>query len=198
MSVTAVPLRPIAKDALPKLWIGIVLAVIAAVAFAWFTTGREAAIHGSAEDFLAWNADQSGVVTTDSGLQYRILEGGDGGEHPGATDAVLINYEGRLVTGEVFDSGERVPMNLGQVLPGFTEALLLMDRGARYRVWLPPSLGYGASPPPDSQIEPDSVMEFDIELIDFISQDALMRQMQQQMGGEGAEGGEAPAAPAGH
>lgn len=182
MSVTAVPLRPIEKGTLAKLWIGIAVLLAVAAAFAWFTTARAVAMSGSSEDFLAWNGSRSGVVTTASGLQYQILEEGEGGEQPTATDTVLVNYVGRIPEGETFDEGEQRPIDLNQVIPGWQEALPLMSRGARFRLWVPPALGYGPNAPPDSPITPDSVMEFDIELIDFISQAQLMQMQMQQMG----------------
>ncbi len=187
MSVTAVPLRPVSKGTLPKLWIGIGVLLIAAIAFAWMTTARATALYGSSDDFLAWNAGQSGVVTTESGLQYRVLEEPQDAEHPGPSDAVLVNYTGRLTDGEEFDQGERVPINLNAVIPGWTEGVQLMGRGGKYRLWVPPALGYGETPPPDSPITADSVMEFDIDLIDYVSQEQLLQmQMQQQMQGQGA------------
>lgn len=182
--VTAVPLIPVPRSTLAKLWIGIGLLIAAAFALAWCATSSRALANTSPEAFMAWNASQDGVETTASGLQYKVLEAGEGGEHPGPTDAALIDYEGRLTSGEVFDSGERVPLNLGQVVPGFGEGLQLMSRGARYRFWLPPALGYGDTPPQGTPITAESVLEFDVTLIDFISQAQLMQEMQQLPEGE--------------
>jgi FKBP-type peptidyl-prolyl cis-trans isomerase len=179
MSVTTVPLRPISKGTLPKLWFGLVALALIGVFFAWQGTERVRAFHGTPEQFLAWNAGQSGVETTDSGLQYLVLDAGEGSPNPSSTDATLVNYEGRLVDGTVFDSGERQPINLGQVVPGFSEGVQLMSRGARYRLWIPPALGYGDVANPSSPIPANAVIVFDLELVDFISQLELMQQMQQ-------------------
>ncbi|MBC2779088.1 FKBP-type peptidyl-prolyl cis-trans isomerase [Parasphingopyxis marina] len=120
-------------------------------------------------EFLATNGARSDVETTSSGLQYQILGAGDEAGSPGPTDYVLINYTGRIAGGETFDSGESVPMPLDGVVPGFSEGIQLMSKGARYRFWLPPALGYGESPPPGSPITAETVMEFDVDLIDFIT-----------------------------
>lgn len=138
-----------------------------------------------AEAFLATNAKQRGVVTTPSGLQYRVLAPGVGPAKPTDTDVTLVNYVGKLTNGTTFDQSARpTPMPVSGVVPGFSEALKLMPKGAKYRVWIKPSLGYGdrATGP----IPAGSVLAFDIELLDFISA-AQFEQMQQQAA--------APAAP---
>ena len=80
MSVTAVPIAPTSRRVLAMLWGGLALALIAAVALAFFGTGRAVAQAGSNEQFLEWNAGQTGVQTTASGLQYKVLEAGEGGD----------------------------------------------------------------------------------------------------------------------
>ncbi|NNC71970.1 MAG: FKBP-type peptidyl-prolyl cis-trans isomerase [Sphingomonadaceae bacterium] len=196
MSVTAVPLRPIQKGTLTKLWIGVAIVLLAACVFAWFSTARAVAINGGPEAFMTWNGSRSGVTTTDTGLQYEILEAGDGDGSPSLGDAALVNYEGRLIDGSIFDANDRASFQVGAVIEGWNEALQLMDRGARYRIWLPPELGYGSTPPPESTIPADAVLEFDVELVDFISQEEAMRRMQieqmMQGGGQGVppEGGQ--------
>ena len=192
MTVTAVPLRPIQKGALSKLWLGIIVLLVAAGAFAWHATARPIAMNGTSEDFLAWNGGQAGVVTTDSGLQYQVLETGDDAGSPGQGAGVIVNYEGRLIDGTVFDSGEQQGLPLDQVVPGRSEGIQLMTRGARYRFWLPPGLGYGENPPPGSPITADSVMVFDVDLIDFITREQMMQIQMQQMGLQGGPGGPPP------
>lgn len=131
-----------------------------------------------AEAFLAGNARVRGVLHTASGLQYRVLTAG-AGPHPTDTDVALINYVGTLTDGKMFDqSAQPTPLAVSGVVPGFAEALKLMPKGAKYRVWIKPSLGYGdrAAGP----IPPGSVLVFDIELLDFMSQDALRQLRQQQ------------------
>jgi FKBP-type peptidyl-prolyl cis-trans isomerase FkpA len=182
MSITTVPLHPIKKGTLIKLWIGIVVLLGAAAVFAWCATARPIAMNGTAEDFLSWNGSQSGVVTTDSGLQYQILEVGDEAGSPGPGAGVIVNYEGRLIDGTVFDSGEQQGLPLDGVIDGWAEGIQEMSRGARYRFWIPPALGYGENPPPGSLIQADSVLVFDVELLEFISREELMQLQMQQMG----------------
>ncbi|MDX1558626.1 MAG: FKBP-type peptidyl-prolyl cis-trans isomerase [Marinobacter sp.] len=120
------------------------------------------------EAFLAENAEREGVETTDSGLQYEVLEQGDG-EKPAATDTVQVHYTGELLSGEVFDSsrerGEPVTFALNQVIPGWTEGLQLMSEGARYKLYIPSDLAYG--PGGNRAIGPNETLVFDVELIDI-------------------------------
>ena len=99
-------------------------------------------------DFLARNAAAKGVVTTPSGLQYFVVRSGPAtGRPPVAGDTVMFDYEGKLVTGETFDSsyarGEPISGAVGDFVAGFNEALLLMRPGDEWVVWIPPELGYG-------------------------------------------------------
>ncbi len=185
MSITTVPLRPIQKGTLIKLWIGVVVLLAIAAVFAWCSTARPLAMNGTSEDFLSWNGNQSGVVTTESGLQYKILEAGDDAGSPGPGAGVIVNYEGRLLDGTVFDAAEQQPITLDSVVPGWSEGIQLMSRGARYRFWLPPAIGYGENGRPGTPIGPDAVMEFDVELLEFISREELMQLQMQQMQQQG-------------
>ncbi|WP_296934161.1 FKBP-type peptidyl-prolyl cis-trans isomerase [uncultured Marinobacter sp.] len=119
------------------------------------------------EAFLAENAEREGVETTESGLQYEVLEQGDG-EKPAATDTVQVHYTGELLSGEVFDSsrerGEPVTFALNQVIPGWTEGLQLMSEGARYKLYIPSDLAYG--PGGNRAIGPNETLVFDVELLD--------------------------------
>ena len=84
------------------------------------------------------------IVTTASGLRFQVLEAGSG-RRPTREDAVLVTYQGRLADGTVFDAAEQpVGLTVAGAIPGFTEALLLMNAGGRYRFWIPPALAYGA------------------------------------------------------
>lgn len=118
------------------------------------------------EAFLAENGAREGVETTESGLQYEILEAGDG-EKPAATDKVKVHYTGELLSGEVFDSsrerGEPVTFGLNQVIPGWTEGLQLMSEGARYKLYIPSELAYG--PGGNRGIGPNETLVFDVELL---------------------------------
>ncbi|MBU2954720.1 FKBP-type peptidyl-prolyl cis-trans isomerase [Marinobacter sp. F3R08] len=118
--------------------------------------------------FLAENAEREGVETTESGLQYEVLEQGDG-EKPEATDTVQVHYTGELLSGEVFDSsrerGEPVTFALNQVIPGWTEGLQLMSAGARYKLYIPSELAYG--PGGNRAIGPNETLVFDVELLEI-------------------------------
>lgn len=119
------------------------------------------------EAFLAENAERDGVETTDSGLQYEILEEGDG-EKPAESDQVKVHYTGELLSGEVFDSsrerGEPVTFGLNQVIPGWTEGLQLMNEGSRVKLYIPSDLAYG--PGGNHSIGPNETLVFDVELIE--------------------------------
>ena len=118
-------------------------------------------------DFLTRNAAAKGVVTTASGLQYFIVRSGpETGSRPGPNDQVVFDYEGKLVTGETFDSsyarGQPLSGGVGDFVPGFTEALMLMRPGDEWIVWIPPALGYGDRAA--GSIPPGSVLRFRMEL----------------------------------
>ena len=122
--------------------------------------------------FLAENATREGVVVTDSGLQYEIIEAGDG-PIPGPDDTVEVHYSGTLIDGTEFDSsytrGETVTFGVGQVIPGWTEALQLMPVGSKWKLVIPPELGYGAGGA-GQVIGPNAALVFDVELISIPSQ----------------------------
>lgn len=192
MSVTRVPIAPIEKGSLTKLWGGVALAVALAAGVAWAGTMH---MPVSAASFLASNADEEGVVTTESGLQFKELVKGEG-PSPTAADVSLINYEGRFQDGEIFDKGERTPLPVSGSIPGFSEALQKMQRGGKYQIWIPPALGYGEEDQTDPQtgevrIPGNSLLEFEVELIEFIPE-AQLRAMQQQMQNGGMPQGMPP------
>lgn len=119
------------------------------------------------ENFLAENAKKPGVKTLPSGLQYQVLREGNG-RRPTATDEVECHYEGTLINGQVFDSsyrrGETATFPLNQVIKGWTEGLQLMQEGAKYRFYIPYTLGYGANGAGQT-IPPYATLIFDVELI---------------------------------
>jgi FKBP-type peptidyl-prolyl cis-trans isomerase FkpA len=168
--VTAVPLRPIAKGSLLKLWVGVAAIILAAVVLGLCTTASQVAMAMSPEDFLANNAKNSGVVQTPSGLQYKEIKAGNGAK-PTESDMVLVTYEGKLLSGKTFDStkanGENKPrpMPVGGMIPGWTEGLQLMNQGATYRFWMPPSLAYGEMGAGQGVIPPNAVISFDVDLL---------------------------------
>jgi FKBP-type peptidyl-prolyl cis-trans isomerase FklB len=120
------------------------------------------------EAFLAENAKKEGVHSTPSGLQYEIIEAGNGAK-PVATDTVKVHYHGTLIDGTVFDSSvtRGMPATFGvhQVIKGWTEALQLMPVGSKYRLYIPQDLAYGAQPHPGGAIKPFMALIFDVELI---------------------------------
>ncbi|XOV67433.1 MAG: FKBP-type peptidyl-prolyl cis-trans isomerase [Fluviicola sp.] len=122
------------------------------------------------EAFLADNAKKEGVTVTDSGLQYEVIEAGSG-EKPGPTSQVTVHYHGTLIDGTVFDSsverGQPATFGVNQVIKGWTEALQLMPKGSKYRLYIPEDLAYGASPHPGGPIEPHMALIFDVELLEM-------------------------------
>lgn len=126
----------------------------------------------AADSFLTTNAQRDSVNVTESGLQYQVLASGDGAS-PESGDRVTVNYEGRLLDGTVFDSsyrrGEPATFAVDGVIPGWTEALKLMEVGDRWRLFIPPDLAYGLRPPQRSPIPPNAMLEFDVELLDVQS-----------------------------
>lgn len=123
----------------------------------------------AAEAFLAANAGKDGVVVTDSGLQYKVIEQGNG-EVPSADDRVEVHYRGTTIDGQEFDSsyarGEPVTFQVGGVIPGWTEALQLMPVGSKYELYIPPELAYGAGGA-GNVIGPNSALVFEVELLDI-------------------------------
>ncbi|MFQ3788809.1 FKBP-type peptidyl-prolyl cis-trans isomerase [Halomonas sp. A29] len=119
--------------------------------------------------FLAENAEREDVTTTDSGLQYEVLESGDG-ESPGPSSHVEVHYEGTLVDGTVFDSsferGQPLSFRVDQVIEGWQEALQLMSVGDTWMLFIPPELGYGAQG--QGPIGPNETLIFRVELLDVM------------------------------
>ena len=122
------------------------------------------------EAFLNENKTKEGIHTTATGLQYEILTEGNGNK-PAATDSVTVHYHGTLIDGTVFDSsvmrGEPATFGVHQVIPGWTEALQLMNQGAKFRLYIPQDLAYGANPHPGGPIKPYSALIFDVELLEI-------------------------------
>lgn len=116
--------------------------------------------------FLEENKKKDGVVTLKSGLQYKILKKGEG-KSPKATDSVTVNYRGTFIDGTEFDSsykrGQPATFQVNGVIPGWTEALLLMKEGAKWELFIPANLGYGERGA--GQIPPNSTLIFEVELL---------------------------------
>ena len=125
-------------------------------------------VKAEGEAFLAENAKKEGIVTLPSGLQYQVLQEGNG-KSPKATDQVKCHYEGTLINGKVFDSsyrrGEPATFPLNGVIAGWTEGLQLMKEGAKYRFFIPFNLAYGTRGA-GQDIPPYATLIFDVELIE--------------------------------
>ncbi len=119
------------------------------------------------EEFLANNGKRKNVITTESGLQYEVLVEGDGSK-PSLTDEVETHYHGTLIDGTVFDSsvdrGESISFPVNGVIPGWTEALLLMPVGSKWKLYIPYQLAYGERGA-GQMIGPYSTLIFEVELI---------------------------------
>lgn len=200
-SVTAVPIPPTKRSYLAWIWIGIAAAVAIALALAWFGTNT-AAIRGALpnDKFLVANKSQPGVIETASGLQYEVLKEGTG-PSPAEGDITLSMYKGTLRDGTQFDASQQpTPLPVTGMIPGFSEALKLMKKGGKYRLWIKPELGYGAEARKDQQgkevIPANALLVFEVELFEFMPQAQFMQMMQQQqqMGGGGMPGGPPPGA----
>lgn len=123
--------------------------------------------------FLAQNGKKEGVQTTPSGLQYRIVQQGQG-PSPTLKDHVKCNYRGTLLNGTEFDASARhggpAEFGVSEVIKGWTEALLKMHVGDKWQLFVPAKLAYGLDPPPGSPIEAGSMLVFEIELMDIVKQ----------------------------
>jgi len=182
--ITRVPLQPISKGSLTKLWLAIALVIVAAAVIAWAVMPR--------------------------GVTVEEVAPGEG-PFPGETDVVFVNYTGRLEDGTVFEQSQPLPLPIPGVLPsgtplplenmvpGFREALMKMQRGGTYVAQIPSSKAYGESPPAGAPIPPNADLTFTIELVDFMPMDefqgrvqAIQQMMAQQMGPPGGAQGQVP------
>jgi len=127
--------------------------------------------------FLAKNGKKSGVVTTESGLQYEVLREGKGAK-PRENDTVKVHYTGTLIDGTKFDSshdrGAPTEFGVTGVIPGFSEGLQLMQEGAKYRFSIPSGLAYGERGP--ASIGPNQALIFDVELIEVVTQSTTKKE----------------------
>ena len=170
--VTRVPLQPIAKGALTKLWLGVAAAAAAAAGLAW--------------------------ASLPPSIQFETIKAGTGAS-PTMEDVALINYKGTLPDGKVFDEGKQAALPLEGVVPGFTKALLKMQKGGKYKVVIPPELGYGNKA--NGPIPANTTLTFEIELLEFKNraeieaQMRMMQQLQQMQAQQGGAGGPPPPPP---
>ena len=176
--ITRVPLHPIAKGSLTKLWLGIIAVILIGAGIAY--------------------------ASMPAGVAVETVQAGTG-PNPAGSDVVLVNYTGKLKDGTVFDEGQQTPLPLDGMIPGFKEGALKMQKGGKYVMTIPSQKAYGAEAKMNPQtgvevIPANSDLVFDVELLDFMALgdfQARMEQMQQmremQQGAPGAPG--APPAP---
>jgi FKBP-type peptidyl-prolyl cis-trans isomerase FklB len=131
---------------------------------------KPGAAANAGDAFLAANAKKDGVTTTASGLQYKVIKSGTGAS-PKATDQVKVHYTGTTIDGNVFDSsvqrGQPIVFPVGQVIPGWIEALQLMKVGDKWQLVIPAKLAYGPQSPSPA-IPTNSVLIFEVELLDIV------------------------------
>lgn len=152
----------------------VVLLVVIALAIFLFTrssNNKKLALENIATGnaFLAQNKINEGVIETDSGLQYQVMQKGDGNTHPSARSTVKVHYHGTLLDGSVFDSSveraEPISFPLNQVIKGWTQGVQLMVVGDKFKFFIPPELAYGNSSA--GKITPGSVLIFEVELLEI-------------------------------
>jgi FKBP-type peptidyl-prolyl cis-trans isomerase FkpA len=186
--ITRVPIQPVAKGSLTKLWLGVALAIAVGAGLAWAAVPR--------------------------GLDVVTIAAGTG-PMPKDGDVLFIEYKGKLASdGTVFDESRNIPLPVqgifpkgtpfpieeGATIPGFFEGLKQMQKGGKYTLFIPADKAYGAEPPQGAPIPPNADLVFDIEVIEIMSKQTfernlaiLQQAMQSQMGGPGGAGGGAPA-----
>ena len=182
--VTRVPIQPIAKGSLTKIWLGVLVAILIGAGLAWAAVPK--------------------------GFSIDTLVAGEG-PNPQQGDMVFVKYTGSLAaTGEVFDESQDIPLPVegifpegspfpveeGQTIDGFYQGLQQMQKGGKYELYIPAELAYGAAPPPQSTIPPNSDLVFEIEVVDFMTRETfdrnlgiLQQAMQSGLGAPGGPGG---------
>jgi FKBP-type peptidyl-prolyl cis-trans isomerase FkpA len=164
MSVTAVPLHPLGKGTIVKIWIGILAVMLLGAGLAWAGT--------SAQQY----------TTTETGLRIRTLKEGTG-KTITAADLLQINMTGLIKGGEIIhrtQPGQPDVFAPDQVIPGLREGLLTMKKDGVYHVVIPPNLAYGDEPPPGAPIPLNATLEFRVQVVNVLEGMASMQQMMQQ------------------
>ena len=156
MSVAEAAHRPANTGRAVKLWLGFILVIAAAIGLAWY----------------------GAKSVRDRTVQVRTVQAGSGPTVM-PNDGVMIEYEGWLEDGKMFDSSQGkgpVPLLASQTIPGFADALSRMQRGGRYHVHIPARLAYGANPPPGGPIPPNADLEYDVHVVQIVPNAAAMMQ----------------------
>ena len=186
--VTRVPLQPIAKGSLTRLWLGVLIAVLLAAAIAWAAMPK--------------------------GVSVDTVRAGEGAS-PTEESVVFVNYTGTLEDGTVFDQSqamplpiegifpEGTPLPLSDMIPGFRDALLQTQEGGQYEIFIPSDQAYGDDVPEGGPIPPNSDLYFDIEVIEVMSREDFQQRvstfqqmmMQQQMEAQGQAPGDGATPP---
>ncbi len=188
--ITRVPIKPLAKGSLTKLWIGVILAVLVGAGLAWAAVPR--------------------------GLDIDVIQAGTG-PTPKEGEVIFVKYKGMLAAdGTVFEDVQKSPFPVqglfpegnpflyqeGQMIPGFYQGLKDVQKGGKYKLYIPAELAYGASPPPGAPIPPNADLEFEMEVTGILSRATVERnlqmlreQMQAQMGDQGQGAGGPQGAP---
>jgi FKBP-type peptidyl-prolyl cis-trans isomerase FkpA len=189
MSITAVPIQPIEKGSLLKLWGGVGLAVLIAGGLAYAGTMGAAGGGCGAKAFLDEGKGISEPILTATGLRFQTVKAGKGAK-PTESDVGLINYKGSFAKdGKEFDANQNVPMPVGGTIPGFSEALKMMQPGGSYRICIPSELAYGAKGAGEGKIPPNSVLLFEVDLIAAMGMAEFQARMQAMEAQRGAQGG---------
>ncbi len=193
MSVTAVPLQPIRKGSVRRLWLGLAVVVAGSALLTW---------NGLRPFGLREAVSKDGISGR---IAYQILAPGVGAK-PAKDDFALVSYKGSLPDGTLFEeTPQPTPMDLSSMIPGFTQAVTMIAKGGKIRVRIPAELAYGDNPPQGSPIPAGSPLIFDITLVEHMARAQMMelqrrqqlqQMLQQQMqGGGGVPGGAPPGGP---
>ena len=183
--VTRVPLQPIAKGSLTKLWLGVIVAILIGAGLAWAAVPK--------------------------GFSVDTIVAGEG-DFAKDGDMVFVKYKGTLAaTGEVFDESQDIPLPVegvfpegspfpveeGATVPGFYKGLQQMQKGGTYELYLPSEEAYGSEPPPGAPIPPDADLIFEVEVIDIMSRETFDRNLQILQRALQPEGAGGPGGPGG-
>ena len=177
--ITRVPLQPIKKGSLAKLWLAVAVAVLLGAGLAWAAIPR--------------------------GLDVETLAAGTG-DSPELGDVVFVKYVGKLADGTEFDRSQPLPvppglfpegnpllLEEGAIIDGFIQGLQKMQKGGKYVLTIPADQAYGAEPPPGSPIPANADLTFEVEVVDFMSRDDFQTRaaaLQQMMGPQGGPEGD--------